>query len=230
MYITRLLKTILSGDCKCYFGQWAEDVLVRRLFPGEKTSGIYLDIGAYHPFKYSNTAYLWLKGWHGVNVDANPKTIGLFNKIRKNDINICAAVITEEECKTIKEIDLSLPSKKDGKHGISAIATCCPKVALERNFKEHVKIPTLSINQIISENKLFEIDYLNIDIEGYDERIIKDFDFSIVKPKVISIEDYSENMETVNTSTISNLLSSYGYNWVARVGLTSIFAINELRF
>lgn len=132
MYITRLLKTILSGNSKCHFGQWAEDVLVRRLFPGKKTSGIYLDIGAYPPFKYSNTAYFWLKGWHGVNVDANPKTIALFNKIRKNDINLCAAVITEEECKTIKEIDLSLPSKKDGKHGISAIATCCPNVALER--------------------------------------------------------------------------------------------------
>lgn len=91
--LIKLTKTILSGSIKGHFGQWGEDILVRKLFPRKKSTGVYLDLGAYHPFKHSNTAFFWLKGWHGFNIDANPETIKIFKKTRPKDINIHSAAI-----------------------------------------------------------------------------------------------------------------------------------------
>ena len=95
----RTVKTVLSRNVKGHFGQWGEDILVRKLFSKNKKNGIYLDIGAYHPFKHSNTAYLWMKGWNGINIDANRNSISIFNKIRPYDINIWSAVIPSSEIK-----------------------------------------------------------------------------------------------------------------------------------
>ena len=222
--ITRWLKAALSGNVKGHFGQWAEDVLVRKLFPKNKKTGTYLDIGAFHPFQHSNTAWFWMKGWHGINVDANPITIKLFNKIRPSDKNIWAAIIPQSESqKGITETTLMLPDNNK----ISGVGTCNPSVNLERNFKQQQKVPAKSINQIIIECDISELDYLNIDIEGYDEYIIKNLDFSIVKPKVITIEDYSENITDVISSVISTTLFSKGYNLIGRAGLTSIFVASN---
>jgi hypothetical protein len=54
--IQYLIEAIFSGGIKGHFGQWAEDVIVRKLFPKNKNHGIYLDLGAYHPFIFSNTS------------------------------------------------------------------------------------------------------------------------------------------------------------------------------
>jgi len=219
--ITRLARTFLSGSYKGHFGQWAEDVLVRKLFPRKKTSGIYLDIGAHHPFRGSNTAYLWLKGWRGFNIDANPQTIKLFNQVRPSDKNIWTAVISQMEYfNGVREVDLMLPNC-DG--DVSAIGTCSTAVGLERGFNKRLKVPAKSISQVMIDYNIHEFDYLNIDVEGYDEEIIRDFDFSIIRPKVITIEDYSENIKKVLLSNISTVLFSKGYDLVGRAGPTSIF-------
>ena len=93
----KLTAALFSGSIKGHFGQWGEDVFLRKIFPKNKNNGTYLDIGAYDPFMHSNTAYLWMKGWTGFNVDANPHTIQRFNKIRPNDKNIWTAIIPNSD-------------------------------------------------------------------------------------------------------------------------------------
>jgi len=218
--IIKVIKTLFAGKLKIHYGQWAEDVLVRKLFSRKKKDGVYLDIGAFHPYKHSNTATFWLKGWSGINIDANPNTIKKFNKIRPNDVNICNALVPEETYKSgVREIELLLPNKND----ISAIGTCNNELANERNLKEIVKVKANTINNILIENKVTHVDYMNIDVEGFDLQVLQSFDFNIVKPVVISIEDYSENMSDIMDSTISSILFSEGYKLVARAGLTSIY-------
>ena len=52
----------------------------------------YIDIGAYHPYIWSNTALMHIKGSHGINIEANPNGIELFEKARPSDININVGV------------------------------------------------------------------------------------------------------------------------------------------
>jgi hypothetical protein len=80
------IKSIWS---KHYYGESGEDVLLNS-FCHKK--GFYIDIGAYHPARASNTYLFYKKGWRGINIDANPYSIKLFNKMRKRDININAGI------------------------------------------------------------------------------------------------------------------------------------------
>jgi hypothetical protein len=69
------------------FSQEGEDVILRRIFQS-KEEGFYVDVGAHHPFKYSNTYIFYKKGWTGINLDAMPGSMILFEKYRPRDINL----------------------------------------------------------------------------------------------------------------------------------------------
>jgi Methyltransferase FkbM domain len=226
MDISKIVKAVFSGNAKGHFGQWAEDVLVRKLFDRKKKTGTYLDLGAFHPFQHSNTAFFWLKGWHGYNVDANPATIKLYEKTRPGDVNIWAAIIPEVDYQSgTRTIDLLLPSREHLPNGVSTTGTVNPHVGSDRNFKDKLPVPAKSIMSILSENGIKTVDYMNIDIEGYDEAIIKDIDFSTFRPTVISVEDYSDDLALIMESAISKTLFANGYKLVGRAGLTSIFKL-----
>ncbi|MCW5198180.1 hypothetical protein VU06_00335 [Desulfobulbus sp. F3] len=62
----------------------------------KRKKGFYIDIGAHHPKRFSNTFYFYRQGWHGINIDAMPRSMELFNKIRPRDINIEAAISDEK--------------------------------------------------------------------------------------------------------------------------------------
>lgn len=69
------------------YSQEGEDLLLSRIF-GDKKDGFYIDVGAHHPFRFSNTYLLYKRGWRGINIDAMPGSMKLFNRFRPRDINI----------------------------------------------------------------------------------------------------------------------------------------------
>ena len=73
------------------YSQWGEDYHIFKFFEN-KTSGIYLDIGCFHPYMYSNTCLLFNNGWKGINIDINPTSIDLFKIARPNDVNLCTTI------------------------------------------------------------------------------------------------------------------------------------------
>ena len=113
-----------KGQIKTHTGQYGEDIVIKKLFDRKKSDGFYVDLGANHPFLHSNTAFFWLKGWNGINVDAKKDSISLFNNIRKKDINLNYALIsTEDYTKDIKTIELYLPIEATGPGGVTATAS-----------------------------------------------------------------------------------------------------------
>ncbi len=226
--LSKLSSAVFSGAIKGHFGQWAEDVLVRKLFPKNKKSGVYLDISSYHPFTHSNTAYFWMKGWRGYNVDANPNTIQLFNKVRSDDVNIWSAIVPNADYENgVREVALLLPSKSDATNGVAATGTVSRSVGNERGFSQSKHVPALSVRELMASNKIANIDYLNVDIEGYDEIILNEIDFSILNPQVVTVEDYSTDLVSLCSSRITRLMNSNNYALVGRAGPTSIFLKNQ---
>ncbi|WP_395454225.1 FkbM family methyltransferase [Azospirillum melinis] len=69
------------------YSQEGEDRVLQRIFDG-KSVGLYVDVGAHHPFRFSNTFAFYMKGWSGVNIDATPGSMALFRKHRPRDINL----------------------------------------------------------------------------------------------------------------------------------------------
>ena len=185
------------------YSQFGEDLVVNNFF--KNFVGRYVDIGCYHPIKYNNTALLHKKGWKGVNIDLNQKSIDLFNACRKNDLNITACLSDK-----IEEVTIYLDSEFSALNSIY--------VDNSKNFKfkdlKKISVKTKIFPELIKDN----FDFLNIDCEGNDFKILKTIDFKRYTPKIINIEvsfDYKKD--------IYNYMDLNGYKILDIKSLSHIF-------
>ena len=182
------------------------DLIVDYIFKSKK-NGFYLDVGAQHPISNNNTYILFKKGWNGINIDLDKKNIDLFNIVRPNDINLNFAISDIEE-----EVDLFYY------HDSSPINTLSKNVSDFQKAKvsKVKKVQTKILNNILLEINLEDrIDYMNIDVEGYEEQVLKGFDIKKYKPYVVSIEylDLKMNKLEFRNNDINNLLNSNLYKF-----------------
>jgi hypothetical protein len=66
-----------------------------RLF-GNRDPDFYVDVGAHHPRRFSNTQYFYRQGWRGINIEPNPDGHALLKLFRRKDININCGVSDQE--------------------------------------------------------------------------------------------------------------------------------------
>ena len=92
-------------------------------------------------------------------------------------------------------------------------------------IKEVVKVPLVTINQIIKENFPAYPDFLSIDIEGLDLEVLKSLDFNKYPIPVICIETcvYSENHIRPKDLTIAEFIIPKGYEVYADTYINTIF-------
>ena len=203
------------------YSQWGEDQFIIEYFK-DKQKGIYLDIGCFNPFMYSNTCLLHQKGWMGINIDINPTSIDLFNIARPNDFNICTTVNNE---KKLFEVYLDDP--------FSPLNTLDSKFYknLDKSFstnKKSISVESKSIDEIISLSDIkTDIDFINIDVEGSDYKILTQIDIQKLKPKLISIETHNvDGSESENFQNINDYLINNNFSIFKRVGPTTLFDHN----
>ena len=201
------------------YSQWGEDRIIKNFFK-DKSKGFYVDIGCFHPIMYSNTCLLFNNGWSGINIDLNPASIDLFNILRPNDYNFCAAISRD-----VEEKDLFLD------HPLSPINTIqksfydmANKTIAFKNTKKK-KIVTKKFDDIIKEiTKLPKINFLNIDCEGHDYLVLSSINVQQYNPALICIETHDvNNNETAESQNIINLLNKHQYKIFNRCGPSTFF-------
>jgi len=89
----------LNDKFRNSFSQEGEDMILQRIFSG-KNDGFFVDVGAHHPTRFSNTYLFYLKGWRGINIDAAPGSMTAFRKVRPADINIECPVSDKSDIAT----------------------------------------------------------------------------------------------------------------------------------
>ena len=200
------------------YSQDLEDVFINEYFKN-KNCGFYIDIGCYHPIKYSNTALLYNRGWKGINIDMNSTSIDLFNIARNRDINICSAISS-----TNKQVTQFID------HSYSPVNTIDKKysdiISKKLSIKPFIekKIQTYTLSQVLKKYKVLlnQVDFLNIDVEAHDYEVLKGIDFVKIKPKIICIE--IENFSSkLNFEKINNYLKKYNYIFIKKIGLNGFF-------
>lgn len=222
--LKRAINLLLNGGANLHSSQYGEDIYLHKKFRKMKTPGFYVDIGAHHPFRLSNTAYLWALGWNGLNVDASKFTIKLFEKYRPEDINLCKAVVSGEQAKNADSITFFFSDEVDN------CATCDPNIAKERNLNKQVTVPSITLDHLIDLACLKfdgEFDLLNIDIEGLDEVVITNLGLWPKKPSILMIEIYAKNINDLINNPTTQLIETSGYSLVERIGHTAIFELQK---
>jgi FkbM family methyltransferase len=160
-----------------------EDVVLNKIFNGIK-KGFYVDVGAHHPMRYSNTYNFYKSGWTGINVEPNPDSFNLFEKYRQKDINVNCGIAKENS--TLKYYMFDEP----------ALNTFSDDVLSSRihntNYK-HIKtiqIEVAPLSQIL-QNYLplnTTVDFITIDVEGLDLEVLKSNDWLKFRPKWVLVE------------------------------------------
>lgn len=203
---------------KIAYSQEGEDMVLSRIFEGSR-NGLYIDVGAHHPLRYSNTYFFYKIGWQGINIDAMPGSMALFSKLRPRDINLEIAVSDRNEDKTY--FILNEP----------ALNTFSEVLANEYCqtgsywILQEKKIRTRSLGSILNEhlNKSKEIDFLSIDVEGYDFQVLRSNDWSKYRPKIILIECLDYNFEEFTNSDLNTFMKKNGYVFFAKTVNTVFF-------
>src|ERR1041385_1053171 len=95
---------LTTGHAIKSYSQEGEDMILKRIFD-EKKNGFYVDVGAYHPKRFSNTYYFYKKGWRGINIDAMPGSRKAFRRQRPRDINVESPISDKHETLTYYAFD-----------------------------------------------------------------------------------------------------------------------------
>src|ERR1700752_1744741 len=86
-----LLSTRRAMSPPVSYAQRFEDLYLMRCF-GDRSDGFYIDIGSGHPV-YDNMSFaFYLKGWHGITVEPNPRLARLSRAVRPRDRHVEAVV------------------------------------------------------------------------------------------------------------------------------------------
>ena len=180
----------------------------------EKNYGFYVDIGCYHPTKGSLTYFLYKKGWRGLNVDLSKISIDLFKLARPKDYNIHAAV-----------------TDFDGETHFFENGMINQQNTLENsetNLKK-IKIIAFKLQTLLEKLNINHIDFLNIDVEGSDYKVISSLNLNKIRPKMICIEENRYDIKDIINDTIQNLMNSNDYFLFSRIGVSSIYIDNHFK-
>ena len=216
-FLNKLLRKDPKMDPNICFSQNGEDLVINR-FLDNKNEGFFVDVGAHHPIRFSNTFLFYKKGWSGINIDAMPGSMAQFNKIRPNDINIEKGIGLKKDKLTFYQFNesaLNTFSKKEAfsknKDGYKIIKSNLVEVdTLENILDKYMPLNT-------------EIDFLNIDAEGKDEEVLISNNWEKYKPNYIIIEILREVSLYNNNSSINKFLKTKGYIPINKIFDTYIF-------
>ncbi len=199
-----LRKAYLTDFIKVHYSQFGEDIVLKELLREGIKNGFYVDVGCYHPKKYSNTYMLYKWGWEGINIDMEEDKISLFNIVRPRDHNVLCAVSDRKEKVTLY---------KNNKFGLGSTIDKQVKDQRKTDFLDTIDLRSNTLNEII-ENSPFrgrQIDVLSIDVEGMDFKAINSLDIEMYKPKIVIIEDHHKSIDDVLNTNTYTLLKQKGY-------------------
>jgi len=169
-----------------------------------KNNGFFIEIGANDGKTGSFTYNLAEIGWFGINVEPVPRIYNLCcenHKYHKNVKNLNLAIGDSKGEVNILDAGTLSTIDKD----ILQVYTNTPQFAsyVNNNNKYYtVKLDTL--NNILQENRISNIDLLVLDVEGYEENVLKGFSVQKYNPTIIIIEISDQHPDFINNNIMMN--------------------------
>lgn len=196
--------------------QEGENIILERIF-SKRNKGFYVDVGAHHPVRFSNTLNLYQKGWKGINIEPNEESVKTFKKMRPRDINLNLAISNMKNlCNYYKFRDPALNT--------TDIQICKLREKQGYKYIEKKIIQTQTLNQIFLEYcKNKSIDLLKIDVEGNELDVLHSNNWNKFIPKVIICELINVDFEKLFKNKVYKFLKSHNYLLYCKLLQNSIF-------
>lgn len=194
------------------WSQFAEDLLIQN-YLGEGP-GTYVDVGAGHATRGSNTYRLYRMGWHGILVEPIERLAKSAARIRRRDqvvSALCGSMPGESTFFEFEPWQLSTVSNHRAKTLIAAghrlVTERCIQVTTLRNITRNFSAHEPSV--------------LSIDVEGWDYEVLLGNDWSTFRPSLICVEEALRSAEERGPTW--QFLRDLGYTRASRSVVSSIY-------
>ena len=203
------------------FASAGEDMILRHLIGSDKMDGFYVDVGAYHPVRASNTYFFYVNGWRGINVEARPGSRALFDRVRPRDTNVEVGVSKERG-----ELTYYFVGEDSTMNSFSR--EFLEHIDMLREVKREIPVPVLPLSEVLGRHLPpgQAIDFMSVDVEGHDLQALESNDWGRFRPRFVVVEDKEVEAER---SEIVRFMRAQGYTVCAQ-NVIILDKINEYFF
>jgi len=211
-----------TNEAKNYYSQFGQDLFVLKKISNNKQEKVFVDVGANHPINGNNTYLLELNGWKGIAIEPQEKLRKLWLSSRKTK---CIGCVVGPENKEV--IFIEGDADRCGLSGVEGFNKYD-----DNNYKK-VLLQQKRLDDILAENSIKRVDYLSIDVEGYEMNVLKSIDFSKIDIKLIGIENdlgfkyipiIGKRLGSeLGNNALRKFLKDKGYTYIARIMCDDFF-------
>jgi len=200
-----------------FYSQHGEDFVLRTLFP-DQNDGVFVEVGCIDGRRFSNTLHFEHCGWKGLCVEAHAGYIDLLHQNRPGSI-IEHAAVGEEDA---GEVEFYANSR-------GSLSTL--DASQEERFKKYgryftgfevQKVPKLTLSTLFARHVMREIQFLSLDIEGYEVEALRGIDLDRWRPEVFVIESDSP----AHRKGIEAILLPAGYRFVTELARNVFYSLD----
>lgn len=158
-------------------------------------NGFFVEAGANNGYSQSNTYSLEaLKGWHGLLIEPVPSLWQMCKRNRPGSISINAALVSDEYASPTVELEYAnLMTSVSASSGNKAFDA--EHIQRGRELEQGagcgmqmISAPAKTLTQIFDENEVKKIDFMSLDLEGYEVEALKGLDLARYAPERILVE------------------------------------------
>ena len=195
--------TSIDLNGKALYSQHQEELIIRDFF-SDRRNGFFLDVGCATPIIDSNTYYLEKNlGWSGIAVDALPEYQKSWQ--RKRPRSKFFNYLITDHFRTLE------PFYRSELPGISSYRKPPRGPAGKERAFDEIHVPTMTLTQLLEQNRASRIDLLSMDIEGAEPLALAGFDIERFQPELACIEAKPANREA-----ILKYFAKHGYQRIER--------------
>jgi FkbM family methyltransferase len=182
--------------------------------------GVYVDVGAQHPVVDSVSKAFYERGWRGIHIEPVPQYAELLRKDRPDETVLQVALADTEgtlELNVIPDTGLS-----------TFVDAYAQRHEVERGYEhQRVQVPVLTLKSALRSLAGKDVHWLKIDVEGFEEKVIKGWDSQTLRPWVVVIEATIANSPEADYTSWDPILTAAGYQFVYFDGLNRFYVSNE---